>query len=88
MSVVYGSGGARLEAPVSPAIWNEVISRAEFADRQLVDPALEAASSPNSPPGICLHAWNSTVEMTNSSSLRAGAPSRSAAGRRALATGL
>ncbi|WP_298163392.1 hypothetical protein [Brevundimonas sp.] len=64
MSVVYGSGGARLEAPVSPAIWDEVIARAEFADRRLVEPT--SASTPNSAPAICLHAWNSTVEMTNS----------------------
>lgn len=66
VSVVYGTGGARLEAPVSPAFWDEVVLRAEFADRELVQPPAE----PNGPPGLCLHAWSSTVEMTNSSVTR------------------
>ncbi len=62
MSVVYGAGGARLEAPVSPAMWDEVVARAEFADRELAP--LPAVANPLA--GICLHAWSSTVEMTNS----------------------
>lgn len=62
MSVVYGSEGRRLEAPVSPAVWDEVVARAEFADRELVQPPAD----PNAAPGFCLHAWSSTVEMTNS----------------------
>lgn len=62
MSVVYGAEDKRLEAPVSLALWNEVVARAEFADRELVAPPAD----PNGPPGLCLHAWSSTVEMTNS----------------------
>lgn len=61
MSVVYGTEGRRLEAPVSPAVWDEVVARAEFADRDLV----QLPADPNAGPGFCLHAWSSTVEMTN-----------------------
>ena len=62
MSVVYGANGKRLESPVSPELWNEVVARAEVADRELVP----LPSDPNGPPSLCLHAWSSTVEMTNS----------------------
>lgn len=62
MSVVYGRGGARLEAPVSPAMWDEVVAHAEFADRELIQPA----NAQDAMAGLCLHAWSSTIEMTNS----------------------
>lgn len=62
MSVVYGFNGTRLEAPVSPDVWAEVSARAEFADRSLAPPQ----GQPDAPANICLHAWSSTIEMTNS----------------------
>ena len=68
MSVVYGADGKRLEAPVSPALWDEVVARAEFADRELVP----LPADPDSAPGLCLHGWSSTVEMTNSRVTRWG----------------
>ncbi len=60
-SVVYGQGGARLEAPASLEIWREVVARAEFADRELVPSVVGREEV-----AICLHGWTSTVEMTNS----------------------
>lgn len=67
VSVVYGFEGTRLEAPVSAAVWAEVVAESRFADRQLVEPEPEQApGTPPPPPAICLHAWNLAVEMTNS----------------------
>lgn len=65
MSVVYGTEGRKLEVPVSPAVWDEMVARSEFADRELVQPPAEPRAA-NAPPAFCLHAWSSTVEMTNS----------------------
>jgi hypothetical protein len=70
MSVVYGFGGARLEAPISERTWAEVIARGEFADRALVEREPEAASGTIAAPNICLHAWNTVIEMTNSPATR------------------
>lgn len=66
MSVVYGSGGSRLEAPVGPSIWDEVVARAEFADRELSESPSAGGTASNAAPSICLHAWSTTVEMINS----------------------
>lgn len=63
VSVIYGFGGSRLEVPISAKTWAEVVAEGRFADRQLVEPAVEAGAPPPAP---CLHAWNVSVEMTNS----------------------
>ena len=71
VSVVYGFDGARLEAPVSAAVWAEVVFESRFADRQLAEPVPEPAPGlPPPAPALCLHAWNLGVEMTNSPASR------------------
>lgn len=65
VSVIYGFEGARLETPVSAETWNRVVAESAFADRELVD--IEPQNDPSRiGPRICLHAWVSAVEMSNS----------------------
>ncbi|MGV3579295.1 hypothetical protein [Brevundimonas sp.] len=65
VSVVYGFDGAQLETPISAETWGRVLAESHFADRELVDntPAQDPSQMPLR---MCLHAWVSTVEMSNS----------------------
>lgn len=76
MVEVQGSGGRRMTAPVEPDVWDAVVARARFADRELVP--VETAAGANALPPICLHSWVVVVEMANSRRDREIAPVRRA----------
>jgi len=58
--IVHISASEALKAPVAAETWREVQAKARLADRQL-EPL-----SPGGPlDGMCMHAWQYTVEMAN-----------------------
>lgn len=64
--VVYLSGGKLIRGVVSQSEWDAVRKGARFADRTLA-PKPETNLPPDQRPmSICLHAWLTTVEMSNS----------------------
>lgn len=71
---VYGAEGRTLSVPISTTDWSSVLTRARFSDRTLVDLPAEPMQ-PDAMPGICLHSWVVSVEMSNIPTGRSPMPS-------------